>query len=557
MERSADHNAQWFGRIVICLAATVVVAQTIAYRQLVGFFDHWVDYLLLFHGNSAQEYISDFILGNSYYPPLVYTIHFLTWLPAGTNVLCHLLVGNALIIGGAVATYLTLRSLKTPPAAAGLATAGMLLLPGVTVFGRKLIIEQPLMLLIPLCLLLVYRSTGLTRRGVSIGLGICIGLGALTKWAFFFYLLIPLVALVVQAAYGIAARNTSISWKKVAVNAVLCGLAAILVAGWWYFGVLDAAKLAATSANDPTYLEQNIMLHFQHNLTNLRAMISTPVSFFLGAVLILSLVVSKNRWPVIIAAASMAMALLLFSLPSHIENRYVYPLLVFVPYLVATPTDPGWPRKLIHLSSLGFFLLAVLANYYSYVPAAEDSRIDPDAIKQTRLFWGNMKGEEIIHQLANEPIGGDDSKKIVICSHPLWNNFHISDSALHFLALQRSSDLKIEVAPRSKFSYWEFSKELRKFSYDFVLLDCSSKQVCQSGEVGRLQLPQHLLRNEPYIDQESGHIFEPYTSDDVRSDLQFLRTNYRLYKEMELGDGLKIWIYKRPEGATRAPISVR
>ena len=538
----------WVGRLALAAAACAVIGQTLHYRIACGYYDHGIEYLLRFyHVDGAGHYVVKHILTNSYYPPLFFAWLLAVWALFGTAVLPHVLAGDALILAGAYLVYRTLLRRGIGEGPAGIAVAGFLLLPGVTVFARTLLIEQPMMLLVPLAVYLLARTGRFERTVSAAGLGIAVGLGMLTKWAFAAYVAVPIAyGLVLMAADAWTERRAASIARRL-VPAIVSLVALLAVAGPWYATVFDAVRMAATAANDPTFAELSITRNLSHNLALLRSLTGGPVLWFLAAAWIAGVIGRPSGRRMTWTLLAGLVPLVLFSLPSHLEDRYLYPLLVFCPFVVTMLDGSGGRRKAAWTVSAGFFTLAILANVGAYREGGPLFDLGPRAreVPTARLVWQPQHTDRIV-----EAIRGDAAARgagsIVVAVHPLFQDHHSSGHAMLYESRRGRETVPMTVDSFSKFSYEEYAEGLAEGRFDYVVVSCDDPAVCD-GDVDSLALRPEQIRLAPYIDQRYGTVSPPYTVETVRDDLRRLRQEYVKAADVDLGDSQSARIFRRAD----------
>jgi hypothetical protein len=527
------------GPAVLVTAMAIVVAETIAYRLLSGHLDAGIEFLLRFDNvPSLREYVVRHLLTNPYYPPLTFAVLLLTYLVAGMALLPHVLVGNALILGGAFLLYRMLLRRGVEPLAAGIACAAYLFLPGTVVFGRTLAIELPMMLLLPAALYLADRSDGFRDAKASAALGVVVGLGMLTKWSFAAYAIVPLAMILGSAVAGRGDDNRS----RVAAVAVFA-LALVVIAGPWYALRFDLARMIATASNDPNYADPSFTLHLAHNLRLLAALLGTPVAAYLAISAVVVLIAFPGRFRAATWIASIVVALALFSVPAHLEDRYIYPILVFVPLLAAVPNAGDRRRSVARLLAAGFLVAAIVAHVHAYLPTPETTRGEPSAVGAGRLFWGKQRTGDVLAAVARET-AARRMANATVAVHPLWTNRHVAASAMQY-ERRRLGLAALAVVPFAKFNYLEYAEKLRAGALDAVIVDCAVPGVCRDGPVTDIALRTQDRMDVAYVDQRTGAVQGTYVERQVREDLAYLREHYDRAADLDLGDGVRAWVYAR------------
>ena len=543
--RGSGSGVDRIGRAALLIAAIVVVGETIYYRRASGYYDAGIEFVLRFYNvSSVREYVVRHLLTNPYYPPLYFAVLLATYLVAGTEFLPHVLVGDAMILGGAWLLYRALVRRGVERGVAGIAVAAFLLLPGVVIFGRTLLIEQPMMVLLPACILLADRAEGFRDARAGAGLGACLALGVLTKWSFLAYATVPLAATVAATAWT---RDEPTAAPRGRLPGLLAFAAVFLVlAGPWYFGRFDPALMLATANNDPSYPTQDFFRNLAHNLGQFRALAGTPVLLALAVAAGAALRAFPSRGWTAAWIASVAVPLLFFSWPRHLEDRYLYPILVFAPLVAAVPAVAGWRRAVAWVLAVGFLIAAIVAHAGAWRPAGDASaRVNPLSVPAGHLFWGKQRTREILDAVDRDA-GRRGLARAVVAVHPLWTDYHVAPSVLQYESRRGRRVTALSVLPFAKFDYLGFAARLRGGAFDYVVVDCGVPGVCSDAPASTVRLRPQDRMDTVYVDQRTGNVQGTYTEAQVQDDLAFLRTSYERVLDLDLGAGQRVWIYRKP-----------
>ena len=118
-----------------------------------------------------------------YRPPLVSLAALPFYAILGTSYVSAMLVNIAFLVVLVASTYKLGELVGSP--ALGLVLAGIVAtLPGMMTFGRVFGLDFPLAVMVTASICLTLDCEGFKRRGISVALGIVLGLGMLTKWTF-------------------------------------------------------------------------------------------------------------------------------------------------------------------------------------------------------------------------------------------------------------------------------------------------------------------------------------------------------------------------------------
>lgn len=239
--------------VVASMAATyaLTVATAIMYRSRDTVPPRWDQAGHLLH---ALEY-RDLLLAfrplqfmwkhYAYYPPLVYQIAGALHAAFGPSRWVALAVMEAFALVLVIATYRLGRAFGGPRVG-GLAAVCLLLLPIVTVFTREVSLDVPLVAMSTVVFALVAEGPLQSWRR-SVGLGLAIGLGMLTKWSFALVAVAPVAWLACSAARQREGRR-----RRLARLAASLGIGAVLAGPWYvrHLGRLwtDSVRSAVTVA---------------------------------------------------------------------------------------------------------------------------------------------------------------------------------------------------------------------------------------------------------------------------------------------------------------------
>jgi Dolichyl-phosphate-mannose-protein mannosyltransferase len=525
------------GPSLLAAVAALLVVSTFGARFVCGYVaDNGIERILIYADlKDLVSFVLQRLAIDTYYPPLYTWLHLFVATFAGIAWLPHALLDSALVVLGAWFLYRFAQEMGVGKTEAAIGAAALLLLPGVARMSRVFMVEQPLLTLIPATLFFLARSRRLTRSGYSAALGLCLGLGALTKWTFFAYLLAPLAIFAYDAFFlGDPSRR-----KSAISNLLLAAAIAIAVAGPWYALVFDWKTLFQTASNDPTYAEPGFLKHLMHNLRMLVSLTGAMCLALLGGLLVRHGLKSQTRTRSLLALLCLAVPLALLSLPVHLEDRYIYPILP----LAILPLFAGDRKKTEIIAPALVLTLAIFyfATFQFQLFTGKDLHVD--RLREQSCAKSQATGR--ILDIIAEDASLQGLNNIVAAEHPIWKNPSTEGIFLRYEALTEKRDLPIDVKFYAKFNYREFRAALHRGQYDYLVLDCWREGVCDEADPTLVLIPNEDLMPAGYIDQYDGELIEPYTPEQLREDLGILRDQFDPLAKIDTGDGLLAQIYRK------------
>ena len=505
-----------------------------------------IEFLLRFTDvNGPKEYVTRYLLTNSYYPPLYFAFIFLVHLLFGMRFLPHVLANAALVAAGAVFLYLAMRR-RTDEWAAGLAAALFLLLPGPTFFTKTLAIEQPFLLLIPLTLFMLGKAEGFSKRSASICLGVVAGLGMLNKWTYAAYTIVPFAACACACLGKSAEPREEKSSAGRGLNFALFLLAGVVVSGPWYFGVMDIRKLVATAGNDPNFPAFSFGAQLALNARLFLELNGQFVVAFLAPASIAAFAMSKKRLDVATGVLALVVPLVLFSIPRHLEDRYIYPLCALIPVLAAIIAESA-PKKIKIAFWCAFAALVLAGHADSYwADYFKPGRLrDAANYHDGRLVWGRLGTSRLMDEIAGDAARRFPGRTVAISAHPLWTDVHAGNLNTRYLSAVDPKYGNIRLNEFAKFRYREFSRAILEGGLDYILLDCGLEGVCSDEPKPSVSLRPEDRMTEVYIEQRYGQVHRPFTDQDVLDDLAFIRERFVKIADLRLDSANRVWIYAR------------
>lgn len=145
----------------------------------------------------------------------------------------------------------------------------MLTSPAACEISRQYLLEWPLTAMTTMAALLLWRGNGFAERRWSLGAGLAVGLAALCKQTFFFFLAGPILY---AAVLCLIDRGRAKSAAKTPLrNGLLAGMIAVAVAGIWYFSIglsnfLGYYRQMSDQAGDAHFSPSAMMYFYQSHL---------------------------------------------------------------------------------------------------------------------------------------------------------------------------------------------------------------------------------------------------------------------------------------------------
>ncbi|HDH96859.1 MAG TPA: hypothetical protein ENF73_03920, partial [Proteobacteria bacterium] len=316
--------------LIFAASAAVFVAQNIAYfLRNPQFVDQFSTVWLL---SGIVQSRMPFLVGlkesvfyETFYPPYPYFLFHILIRAFGLHLWLFRWLNWLYWLSGAVICVLVARAVAKD--ALGCTAAVFLLLSGASItLAKSMPLEAPFIVLVPAVMLAVHSSRSFLRRSPSIAAGALAGLGLLVKWSFAAYL------------FGFVALYAIAGWmrhrKTALVNILLFCLAATLAAGWWYLTGFDLKNFIACAQNDPSPGATSFTRAFAANIGLIEELWNPQSLWLTLAVIALAAVFSRDLlfWGTL---ASCVVSMIVFSLPVHVEDRYILPLVPMISVLLA------------------------------------------------------------------------------------------------------------------------------------------------------------------------------------------------------------------------------
>jgi hypothetical protein len=543
---------------VLAIAALLLAffGETVAYFAFSRFYGQGITYLANFIEIGLRGYVRVYLLEFSYYPPFYYAILLLLWPLFHLAYAPYVLCASALFAaGGGLYAYVIVRRLAgTLPAL--LALAVFLLVPGTTLFAKSLQIEAPLLLFIPAAWYHLLASEGFAVRRHAVLLGVVTGLGLLTKWTFPVYAG-PVYAVALGAALWNARGGKGIARAQWIGLAWWLGLT-LAIAGPWYGLVFDYARFRASAANDPRFVEYDFVRQLGYSVGLLA--INMGKLFGPGAAIITAALLAVTPWRGRLFAAVvflLAVPFVLFAIPVHMEDRYLYPLVPAIALIAALAVGTAKGRALRAVAGGGLVLLLVYNHLLVYLPLEPDKFRDDDPVvhRWGALFWGEAQTPAILDVIDRAAPQVGPGRFFSIAPHPLWTSYHDNYVYLHYF-LNRDPRLaaRFHVELINKFQYADFSAGLGR--YDFLVVDEGMKRRYMEQETETVREYLAALSKNEYIDQNYGMSFGKFDLSDVLRDVVRIGREYVPVRSFRFEDAYDVTVYMNrkllPTGAPGA-----
>ena len=546
------------------LVALIVyfLAQIVVYFASTRFYGQGISYLLNFLEIGYKGYVRVYLLESSYYPPFYYLWLLAAHPLAGSAYTPYVIWSALLAAGGALYLFALVRRFAGRWSAL-LAVSIFLLAPATTIFSKALIIEAPLMLFVPATIYHLAACERFSRRGHCVMLGVMTGLGLLSKWTFSAYVLGGFLVAIADAVFDFDERK----FRRVAgrqwLGAGLFAAATLAVAGWWYLFVFDFSTWRATADNDPRFLDYSYtrqVVYCVHLLwINLGKVFGPTILVALAVLLPLTRKTTLRAVTALVALG--VVPFLLFAIPVHMEDRYLYPL-VFALALTAALVVRGVRWRWLKIAAATLILGTLVYNHaVVYYPLETDLYRDDDPVihRWGKLFWGTAHTPEILDRIARFADEKKITRQLLIAPHPLWCSYHCNFLYVMYF-LKTNPDLvdRLESTRLTKFRYQEFSENLE--SYDFIVLDERFRLSYMEPDTEEARRYLEAISSRNYIDQNLGIEFPRFDVDDVWKDYGRILIHFRELEtyRWENAYEVKIFVNRKllePESAP-APESV-
>jgi len=482
------------------------------------------------------------VLLERYYPPLYSVYLFVPLHLFGLDHFPVILWNSLLVIGGGLLAALSLRRLGAGGVHLGLAFLFYVLTPAAVVYSKTLVLENGLVFFVGLSFLLLTLSREFRNRWISVALGICLGLGMLMKWTFGAYLLGPCLLAFLGIFYDLEAGQRRAFEGRRLVNVLICGVVAAAVCSPWYLGPFDPVAWIKSAPNDAVLAQYSYPAQVVYSFKLLGTMMGNLWLVLISVPVVL--LSARRRLAGAILVAGVLLPLLIFAIPPHIEDRYMYPMLALWSVGVAlalAATKPPILRRILIAAVLALLAWAHADSFIGLrgepLPSAE-VRIHRDA----RLFWATVRGDVILSDLAEQAEAAGEGS-IAFSVHPFFKSSHLNAKHLLYEILRNPRYARIRFIEHDRFLYEEFSRDLKNGVLDYVALECGPTGDCKDL-VEPVEMTLFAMKGGFY-DPHRDLVLEPFPEELVWSDLDYLEAHYALLKSYEFDDAGRIFIYRR------------
>jgi len=457
-------------------------------------------------------------LTSKYYPPFwdyFWHLFILLFGPLYT----YSSVANALfVVLGAVLVYLLLRRERVGPDFAAAGFAMTLLAPAALSAAVRMRVESMMWFLLVGFIYFLARSRTFTRLKDSALSAVCASLGLLGKWSFAGYIALP--ALVESLTPS--KRPARKLWGLAAF-----GLTALILCGPWYLGVMEPDRILPSATNDPSLPVYSFLGMVKLNLSVLAADLWGRLLSGLSLTLvILALVFSRSKTLWLLTSSAVG-AVVFFSIPSHTEERYLWPLVPVFAAATALAAGRLHERfKRVHIAPTLLLCLALLNAGISWALVCREHgyRYQDILLRTMSLPDGTHARFHEFFKRAVE-LAGKEHPHIGIFP-PL--EFEFIDWGYSEYLRRISSELAPYRVSTFDFTvYWMYQEDLRAMKFDAIVMDCSIEGDCDRTFEVYLETERDRLRRPYYqvgMKEDEVKIFDP---ESFIEDFELIKKRYK------------------------------
>lgn len=332
-------------------------------------------------------------------------------------------------------------------------------------------LDLPLTAFTALAVFVLLKTDFFRNKKFSVIAGFCFGLGMLTKWTFFFFILGPLSYMIFKA-FKTYYRKSKSEFKPFK-NIILFIFIGIITFGPYYFPILSQLlKETFKYSHGPLSHGPGYILSFDSIIfyfTVLWKDMITPFGFILFLSGIIFLLISKNRYRTFLLIWIIIPYLIFTFIIQTKTPRFMMPWLIPVSLLISF--------SIAKISSLKFInakliiekyavVLLVLLFFISFI--REDFKLRDSVIEASR---GNWKLNEIISTLQkdiirNRSAAQSENKPIYLGTIP--DHYFINGQTIRYYAALKQ--LPLNVIKLQDYSNAADKKFVRQFDrYDYIL----------------------------------------------------------------------------------------
>lgn len=204
------------------------------------------------------------------------------------------------------------------------------MLPGVFAFSRVLMPEFALMSFVALAFMALLYSKSFTKRGFSLLAGVSMGLGALIKLSYPFFVICPLIVAFISGARSF--RSLPAARRTIIQNVFIMLTAALVISLPWYIKSFDC--LLEARLTEAFVDEQNTLTRFYY----LKALVCQQLFPFFFCILCLSiLVLIRKRYFSFLSQMCFCMLIpvCLLYIPQIRESRFTIAMMPYAALLIS------------------------------------------------------------------------------------------------------------------------------------------------------------------------------------------------------------------------------
>jgi hypothetical protein len=539
---TSPRKVPFIGLLVLC--AALFFGETAYYLDATGFVESTRGFVRTVPGSDGWQGFRIAVLWSSYYPPIYsFLLYAFASALAGNAFLIALANAGLVFLGGVLAALVLQRKYGSLYSAYALLL--FVLTPAVVVFSKAEAFENALVPMIGLSFWLLARSHGFRSRGFSLLLGIALGLGMLTKWTFPAYVAGPFVLGLADSFDPSGGEFRRADGRRI-THAALALVMGLLTCAPWYLGFFDAVAWSKTAPNDPSFPHYGFFQNLSRNCDYLYYLAGKPA--LLVSMILVALSPDRLRLGAL-AAAGMGLPLLIFSVPPHIEDRYIYPLVVFWTVLVFLSCG-GFRKRWQRVAAVTMVLVpAVFAHVDSY--RGQDLRALAPGLemgyatrRNAALLWGRRKGDAVLRVIADDAATTRKSPgSAAVAVHPFFLDYHLNQEYLAGLTQTDPAFRRLAVRFQEPYLYPRFSDGLRGGLFDYVVLDCGPTRDCRDFDDTVIRETAARVREGFYY--LSGGPVPGFDPGLIYSDLEALVSRYDRFAEIALEDRQVVQVYRK------------
>ena len=314
----------------------------------------------------TEQSLVECIKISGFYPPFVYILTALFMLFTGISINAARYASIIFLCISIIAIYLWAFQLYKSKFVALLTASTYSLLPLVTLFSRDLWLENALVFLMFFCMFFLLKSNGFSNRRYTFLAFFTLGLGMLTKWNVFLYLIVPFIAEIIIGYNTIGLKALT----KTFINGFI--VVSIMFSLWFlpnYNEFIDGARYASIPDGS---LPQEII-----SFESIIYYITIIIKYHLGIMLSLLLVVlipvfikSNSKFIIFYILGSIFMIYAAFTLIAVKDFRYMLPVLPIIITIIVSSlfklTTNSLVKDVFAVLILGYLLFYYLVFSFKF-----------------------------------------------------------------------------------------------------------------------------------------------------------------------------------------------